>query len=88
MPSYVASVAMDADIWIEPAWKVSIVYGMTFDLSPASGSLPSHRRVSFKLKRRAGRKKPDWPMFRSPLVVRRILRLGVNTKLVFTLPVA
>jgi hypothetical protein len=28
-PSYVASAAMDPDIRIEPAWKVSIVYGMT-----------------------------------------------------------
>jgi ADP-ribosylglycohydrolase len=28
-PSYVASAATDPDIRIEPAWKVSIVYGMT-----------------------------------------------------------
>jgi hypothetical protein len=28
-PSYVATAAMDPDIRIEPAWKVSIVYGMT-----------------------------------------------------------
>jgi ADP-ribosylglycohydrolase len=28
-PSYVAAAAMDPDIRIEPAWKVSIVYGMT-----------------------------------------------------------
>ena len=28
-PSYVAAAALDPDIRIEPAWKVSIVYGMT-----------------------------------------------------------
>lgn len=28
-PSYVAAAAVDPDILIEPAWKVSIVYGMT-----------------------------------------------------------
>jgi hypothetical protein len=28
-PSYVAAAAVDPDIRIEPAWKVSIVYGMT-----------------------------------------------------------
>jgi ADP-ribosylglycohydrolase len=28
-PSYVATAALDPDIRIEPAWKVSIVYGMT-----------------------------------------------------------
>ena len=28
-PSYVAAAAVDPDIQIEPAWKVSIVYGMT-----------------------------------------------------------
>jgi hypothetical protein len=28
-PSYVAAAAVDPDIHIEPAWKVSIVYGMT-----------------------------------------------------------
>ena len=28
-PSYVAAAAMDPDIRIEPAWKVSLVYGMT-----------------------------------------------------------
>ena len=28
-PSYVAAAAVDPDVRIEPAWKVSIVYGMT-----------------------------------------------------------
>ena len=28
-PSYVAAAALDPEIRIEPAWKVSIVYGMT-----------------------------------------------------------
>jgi ADP-ribosylglycohydrolase len=38
-PSYVATAAVDPDIRIEPAWKVSIVYGMTcaiYHLLPAS----------------------------------------------------
>lgn len=44
-PSYVAAAAADPDIQIEPAWKVSIVYGMTcaiYHQLPAAYYLAAH----------------------------------------------
>ncbi len=50
-PSYMAAAAADPDIRIEPAWKVSIVYGMPcaiYHQLPAAYYLASHFRNDFE----------------------------------------
>lgn len=51
-PSYVASAALDSDIRIEPAWKVSMVYGMTcaiYHQLPAAYHLAARFQNDFEL---------------------------------------
>jgi ADP-ribosylglycohydrolase len=50
-PSYVAAAALDPDIRIEPAWKVSIVYGMTcaiYHQLPAAYYLTARFPIDFE----------------------------------------
>ena len=51
-PSYIASAALDSDIRIEPAWKVSMVYGMTcavYHQLPAAYHLAARFQNDFEL---------------------------------------